>query len=73
MSPGVWNWAWLVKDQGLGLDDRFFPINRKRGWQIITAAAARAGLPKMDLHKRTRLPRSNSSARPKLWMILATA
>ncbi|HAY22651.1 MAG TPA: hypothetical protein DCY27_10905 [Desulfobacterales bacterium] len=33
-------------DQGLGLDDRFFPINRKRGWQIIKAAAARAGLNK---------------------------
>ncbi len=33
-------------DQGLGLDDRFFPITRKRGWQIIKAAAARAQLPK---------------------------
>lgn len=33
-------------DQGLGLDDRFFPIGRKRGWQIVKAAAARAGLPK---------------------------
>ena len=33
-------------DRGLGLDDRFFPINRKRGWQIIKAAAARAGLQK---------------------------
>ena len=33
-------------DRGLGLDDRLFPVGRKRAWQIIGAAAAQAGLGK---------------------------
>jgi integrase/recombinase XerD len=33
-------------DRGLGPDDRLFPVGRKRAWQIIGAAAARAGLGK---------------------------
>ncbi len=31
-------------DQGLGLDDRLFPVGRKRAWQIVKGAAAQAGL-----------------------------
>jgi len=30
----------------LGLDDRLFPINRKWAWQILKAAAERAGIAK---------------------------
>jgi integrase/recombinase XerD len=33
-------------DRQLGLDDRLFQINRKRGWQIIKEAAERAGINK---------------------------
>jgi integrase len=33
-------------DQGLKPADRLFPIGRKRAWQIISAAAAQAGLEK---------------------------
>jgi integrase/recombinase XerD len=33
-------------DRGLGPADRLFPVGRKRAWQIIGAAAARAGLGK---------------------------
>ena len=33
-------------DRGLGLDDRLFPINRKWAWQILKAAAERAGIAK---------------------------
>jgi integrase/recombinase XerD len=33
-------------DRGLGPDDRLFPVGRKRAWQIIGAAAAKAGLGK---------------------------
>jgi integrase/recombinase XerD len=33
-------------DRGLGPGDRLFPVGRKRAWQIIGAAAARAGLDK---------------------------
>jgi integrase/recombinase XerD len=33
-------------DQQLGLDNRLFPINRKRAWQIVKEAAARAGITK---------------------------
>lgn len=33
-------------DHQLGLDDRIFPINRRRAWQIIKAASKRAGVPK---------------------------
>ena len=30
----------------MGLDDRLFPINRKWAWQILKAAAERAGIAK---------------------------
>ncbi|MDD3580100.1 MAG: tyrosine-type recombinase/integrase [Desulfobacca sp.] len=33
-------------DRSLGLDDRLFPINRKWAWQILKAAAERAGITK---------------------------
>jgi integrase/recombinase XerD len=33
-------------DRQLGLNDRLFKINRKRAWQIIKAASARAGITK---------------------------
>jgi integrase/recombinase XerD len=33
-------------DRGLGPEDRLFPVGRKRAWQIIGTAAARAGLGK---------------------------
>ncbi len=33
-------------DRALGLDDRIFKINRRRAWQVIKAAAARAGITK---------------------------
>lgn len=33
-------------DQALGLNDRIFQINRRRAWQVIKAAAARAGINK---------------------------
>jgi integrase/recombinase XerD len=31
-------------DRKLGLDDRIFRINRKRGWQIVKEAAEKAGI-----------------------------
>jgi len=31
-------------DQGLGPEDKLFPVGRKRAWQILKAAAANAGL-----------------------------
>jgi len=31
-------------DQGLGPEDRLFPVGRKRAWQIIKEAAANAGI-----------------------------
>jgi integrase/recombinase XerD len=33
-------------EKGLGLSDRFFPIKRSRGWQIIKAASLRSGFNK---------------------------
>ena len=33
-------------DRKLGLDDRIFKINRRRAWQVIKAAAERAGINK---------------------------
>ena len=33
-------------DRELGLDDRIFKINRQRAWQVIKAAAERAGITK---------------------------
>ena len=33
-------------DKGLGLDDRIFPINRKRAWKIIKEASERSGITK---------------------------
>jgi integrase/recombinase XerD len=33
-------------DRALGLDDRIFKINRRRAWQVIKAAAGRAGINK---------------------------
>lgn len=32
--------------KGVGLDDRIFPINRKRAWQIIKGAGEKAGIQK---------------------------
>jgi len=32
--------------QGLGIDSRFFPINRRRAWQVIKQASQRAGITK---------------------------
>ena len=34
----------LAFDKQLGLDNRFFRINRKRAWQIIRAEAEQAGI-----------------------------
>lgn len=33
----------------LGPHDKFFPINRQRGWQTINGAAKRAGLAKKSI------------------------